>query len=438
MPEQRRAFPWPEWEAAELLGRGTYGEVYKVRKEEYGHVSYAAVKVIRITADMCTRRELESTGVSMESYLREVQASLAKEIDIMESLKGASHIVGIEDSRIQREEDGWSLFIRMELLTSLSGILKERRLSMDEILKLGCDICVALEACRKKNIIHRDIKPDNIFVSEFGEYKLGDFGVSRYLEYMQAGSTVAGTRSYMAPEVYRGEKYGATVDLYSLGLVLYQIANNGRKPFLPTYGEVGYNALAEADSRRYEGEKFPDPVMGGRLLGDVLRKVCAFQAKDRYQTPEEFGAALKGLQEKDLSSVQYNGNMNTGNIYSEHPAVRQKNPIVMVVAGLGVAVCVAVLILGFLNRDRLSGIFSHDTVVEEEGAEIAAVEEKKGKDGTDTEVSEAEAVQASSDKQDAEDVEEDPSEAENHDLEDSDTYRAWEHQIISEAAGLWP
>ena len=62
----------------------------------------------------------------------------------MESLKGASHIVGIEDSRIQREEDGWVLFIRMELLTSLSGILMERRLNMDEILKLGCDICVAL------------------------------------------------------------------------------------------------------------------------------------------------------------------------------------------------------------------------------------------------------------------------------------------------------
>ena len=78
MTEHRRAFPWPEWEVSELLGRGTYGEVYKVRKEEYGHVSYAAVKIIRITADMCTRRELESTGVSMESYLREVQASLAK------------------------------------------------------------------------------------------------------------------------------------------------------------------------------------------------------------------------------------------------------------------------------------------------------------------------------------------------------------------------
>lgn len=74
----------------------------------------------------------------------------------MESLKSASHIVAIEDSEIQEEPDGWTLFIRMELLKSLVQLRSERNLTMKEILKLGLDLCDGLQACRKKGVIHRD------------------------------------------------------------------------------------------------------------------------------------------------------------------------------------------------------------------------------------------------------------------------------------------
>lgn len=102
-----------------------------------------------------------------------------------------------------------------------------------DVIRLGIDMCRALEVCAKENIIHRDIKPSNIFVSEHGDYKLGDFGVARHLEASCRELSKKGTYDYMAPEVYRDSVYDARADIFSLGIVLYKLMNNGRIPFLP-------------------------------------------------------------------------------------------------------------------------------------------------------------------------------------------------------------
>ena len=89
---------------------------------------------------------------------------------------------------------------------------------------MGVDICKALELYQKYNIIHRDIKPENIFVSDNGDFKLGDFGIARTIEKTMSDLSKKGTYNYMAPEVYQGGEYGFSVDLYSLGIVLYRIS----------------------------------------------------------------------------------------------------------------------------------------------------------------------------------------------------------------------
>lgn len=75
----------------------------------------------------------------------------------------------------------------MEYLTSFMEYCAGRALSEDDVLRLGIDLCKALEYCQCQNIIHRDIKPENIFVSRFGEFKLGDFGIARELERTMSG-----------------------------------------------------------------------------------------------------------------------------------------------------------------------------------------------------------------------------------------------------------
>ena len=71
------------------------------------------------------------------------------------------------------------------------------------MIKLGCDLAMALIYCRKLNIIHRDVKPENIFVSRFGDFKLGDFGIAREQAHTMSNMSKKGTYSYMAPKVTR-------------------------------------------------------------------------------------------------------------------------------------------------------------------------------------------------------------------------------------------
>ena len=89
---------------------------------------------------------------------------------LMQKLSGSGNIVSQADHAIIEHKDsiGWDIIIRMELLTPLPEYLREAALSRDEIIKIGIDLCKALEICQRYNIIHRDIKPSNIFVSESG------------------------------------------------------------------------------------------------------------------------------------------------------------------------------------------------------------------------------------------------------------------------------
>lgn len=122
----------------------------------------------------------------------------------------------------KKNEIGWDIYIRMELLIPLNSYICDNILLEQDVIKLGVDICTALELCAKRNVIHRDIKPENIFINQFGDFKLGDFGIARKLENVTGGFSQKGTYSYMAPEIEKGIQYDATVDLYSLGLVMYR------------------------------------------------------------------------------------------------------------------------------------------------------------------------------------------------------------------------
>lgn len=95
------------------------------------------------------------------------------------------------------------------------------------MIRLGKDICRALILCEERNIIHRDIKPDNIMISRFGDFKLGDFGVARVQVTRRTRQRWERT-AMQAPEVEHMQKYGKEADIYSLGITLYWLLNNRR------------------------------------------------------------------------------------------------------------------------------------------------------------------------------------------------------------------
>jgi len=289
------------WNITRLLGEGSYGKVFEIERSEFGQTYRAALKVITVPQSSAEVRSVISEGMSVsqaEAYFHGIVEELMHEFSIMFKLKGTANIVSCEDLRVLEHPDGigWDILIRMELLHPLLPYVYEHPMARRDIIRLGIDICKALELCQRYNIIHRDIKPENIFISDNGDYKLGDFGIARTIERTSSGLSKKGTYSYMAPEVYAGKEYGFSVDTYSLGLVLYRMLNKNRGPFLPQPPEaITFSSREQALARRMSGEPLPRPFYGEGRLGEIVLKSCAFDPKDRYSSPQQLRQELEAI-----------------------------------------------------------------------------------------------------------------------------------------------
>ncbi len=289
---------WPEWQVdAKPIGKGSFGAVYRAVRKDHNMESVAAIKVISIPQDSSEVETLRSEGMDeteAKTYLNDIVNDFVGEIQLMESMKGVQNIVSVEDYKVVERagEIGWNIYIRMELLTPFNTYLTDRELTENEVIRLGCDICTALEICSKRNVIHRDIKPENIFINDFGHFKLGDFGIARKLENMTGGLSQKGTFNYLAPEVATSRDYDARVDIYSLGIVLYRLLNGNKLPFLDNEQYKNPNARRAAVERRLRGEKLPTPCKASPAMASVILRACAFDPNERFSSASEMKKAL--------------------------------------------------------------------------------------------------------------------------------------------------
>ena len=274
---------WPEWKLVEKIGEGSFGKVYKAKRTERGRSFYSAIKIISIPG---SKGELDSVRSEMNNeqstreYFRNLVEDCVQEIYTMEHFCGNSHVVSFEDFKVVEylDEIGWDISIRMEYLTSFM------------------DYCTG-----KELIIHRDVKPENIFVSRFGDFKLGDFGIAREQAHTMSNMSKKGTYSYMAPEIYKGEKYDSSIDIYSLGIVLYKLMNQNRLPFLSLDKQlITYRDKETALARRMAGEKMPVPVNASAAFSHIILKACAYEPGKRYRKPEDM---LRDLEKLRLAPV---------------------------------------------------------------------------------------------------------------------------------------
>ena len=312
---------WPDWHIIRQIGHGSFGDVFEcdkadgVRPSFFGAemtgpdaqtssgeniaVKRSAIKVISIPQHESQIAQLRAEGIDADSttaYFEKIAEDCVREIKTMESVKSCPNVVYIEDFKVAPKPDGigWSILIRMELLTSLPDYLETHKMSETDVIKLGMDLCNALVTCHKKNIIHRDIKPGNIMVNENGDFKLADFGIARELDKSELGLSKKGTYSYMAPEMELMDTYDHRVDLYALGIVLYQLLNNNRAPFLnPFDTSVSFESKNQANLRRIRGETIPAPLNGSSALKDIVMCACAFSQEDRFTSAAQMLEALR-------------------------------------------------------------------------------------------------------------------------------------------------
>ena len=292
------------WYIGRKLGCGSNGQsaVFELYRDNNGWRERSALKVISLIEERGQKDTMPLLQWDEYSTAAKARCNEAEEeVRLMYQVKGKTNIVGYEDYKFFDWSDetgfGTDLLIRMELLSDLRSMIKRllqenKFLTEKEIVKVGQDVCRALVICHGKGILHRDIKPENIFISKDGDYKLGDFGVSRMLSNTSAAlaSTGIGTPAYSAPEQFTGH-YDQRVDIYSLGLVLYELSNRNRLPFA-----ASSYARQEDVQKRQMGMPLPRPAQISEGLWQVLRKACAYGAADRYGSAEEFLEALCRLE----------------------------------------------------------------------------------------------------------------------------------------------
>lgn len=186
-------------------------------------------------------------------------------------------------------------FIAMEYVEgkSLKEVMQTKTFEEEEIIKIALDLLSALSYAHSKGVIHRDIKPSNILITSSGHPKLADFGIAKALHLpWQFDEEIIGSPSYMAPEVIEGSKYDHRADLFSMGVVLYEILC-GKHPFKKNT----YNETIKAIKK-----EFPPPpsfIRKGIMKGwdFVISKAIAKNPDERYSDAEEFARDVNGLKE---------------------------------------------------------------------------------------------------------------------------------------------
>ncbi len=302
---------WENWYIKDRLGSGGFSVVYLIEAERADGIDRSALKIEALTADGFVFKDPERR----EAYLESRRLAAVNETRIMKSLRDCPNVVRYEDEHMQPiiidgKLEGYCNLIRMELLKNVFSQMSDGSFDYSEqnVRRLAKEIGNGIKAAHEINVIHRDIKPDNMFVSEKGVYKLGDFNISKEAA---SARSFAGTNYFMAPEVFTAKTnasaaYTRQADIYSFGLSLYQMMNNGYLPFEEE------STPSDAMDRRLAGEPLPPPCMASQDFGRIILRACEYSPAMRYQTMDEMLA--------DIESGRTNTNMANIPAYQPMPA----------------------------------------------------------------------------------------------------------------------
>jgi len=335
------------YELRELIGEGTFGRVYRGYDRRLARE--VAIKVIKPW--------WSEDPEWAESFGREAQM-LARVSD--------PGIVQIFD--VGEAEEGRYYVTELVVGESLAALLRRGgRLAPWRACEIAEELCRALKRAHAQQIVHRDIKPANVLISTHGRVKVGDLGIARLAEGTTDGgtATIVGTPRYMAPEQANGHSVSPATDVYSAGIVLYEMLA-GRTPF-------NGDSAVEIALRHVQDAPPPLPDGTPSALREVVARALVKEPIDRYQSATEMANALEraraGASVEAPPKTDSNSNGTAGSTWvapkytprrNVNPGARRRSFAVFAVAlGLVVAMAVAATALTGPATVRLPGLRGH-------------------------------------------------------------------------------
>ena len=281
---------WNEWVVDKQVCEGNLSNVYEVKNEK----KTAIIKVISVPKLQIEGRAASQSNMenqeAMSGFFKDVVEALETELERISVLNNIPNILGYQQYEAfeRRQDVGYDLVLLMDKEESLSDYLKKNnQIKNDGIVKLIREAAWILEQAHREGIIHKDLKPENIFVKENGECMVGDFAMARKVDSYQSRNQRKIEPAYIAPEVLSDYDYDVSTDIYALGVVLYALLNDQYVP-------------GELINRRFQ-TKVPRPVRAGERLSELVLKAIAYRKNERFSSAEEFFHALSQLTEQDFA-----------------------------------------------------------------------------------------------------------------------------------------
>ncbi|HEY5906835.1 MAG TPA: serine/threonine-protein kinase [Vicinamibacteria bacterium] len=328
-----------QYEVEELLGKGGMGVVYKARDTRLGRS--VALKVLP--------PELTRDEDRKARFLQEARAASA-----------VNHPAIAQIYDVDEGPDG--LFMAMELVQgkTVKALIQGRELDVLGALEIASQVAAGLQKAHEAGIVHRDIKPENLVVTPDGHAKILDFGLAKLLEPPGEGAAdgishmetlaktqagfVLGTLRYMSPEQARGQAVDHRSDLFSLGIVLYEMVT-GQLPFSGSTPLDTLHAIAFEETRAVTALRPNLPPSLQRVVTRCLRK----RAPDRYPDAKELVADLKAV-EREVESGISSKTPFAARLQEQWRSLRERTPGEWLLPAV-----VAVVVLGLLLSLVLSG-----------------------------------------------------------------------------------
>lgn len=272
------------------------------------------VKIISIPQSPAKLEALLLTGAystpeQAGKYFGDLADGVVQEAQVLTKLSQLEGFLPYENWQIRPMDDqvGYDVYLLGEYRRSLERQFRRDPLTHLQAVNLGLDLCAALSMCRQAGYLYVDLKPENVYITEKSEFKIGDLGFVRLSSLKYASLPDTYRSAYTPPEITDAmSSLNETMDIYALGLILYQAYNNGQLP---------------SQEQTAPGEAFPPPEFADYEMAEIILKACAPDPKDRWQNPSQMGQAL-------VTYMQRNGANDTPIIapVGSQPAVPEETP----------------------------------------------------------------------------------------------------------------